>query len=429
MLNYNIFEMKLIKHISIAFLVLAVVLSSLFLSAQKKSDRLKSDKKKVENEIAKTQKMLASIRKNKKSSLQEVQVLRNQINNREYLITELNKEIYTLELELDLNVKLSHDLDKKLDYMKSDYSRVVYLAYKNRNALDKLTFMLAADDFAQMYRRVKYFTLFSENVKQQTELIEATKKEVDIKNEEIILAKNDKLAVLEGKELEVRRLEVDRRAKTRATESLKKKEKELERELKKKQAKQRELDSAIKRAISEEIKAENARKAAAAKKAAAKGAKAPATTTTASGFVLTPEEKVLNTSFESNKGRLPWPVERGVKISNFGKYPHPDVPSVQIENRGIDILVDAGTPVRAVFQGVVTGVIEMMGIKVVMVRHGEYLTVYQNLSTVSVKKNDKVSTKQSIGIVAKSTVSGSHELHFEIWKGESYLNPSLWITK
>jgi murein DD-endopeptidase MepM/ murein hydrolase activator NlpD len=144
---------------------------------------------------------------------------------------------------------------------------------------------------------------------------------------------------------------------------------------------------------------------------------------------LTPEEKTLNTSFINNKGKLPWPVAKGAKVSDFGNYPHPDVPSVQVENRGIDIMVEAGTPVRAVFEGVVTSVMNIMGTTVVMIRHGEYLTVYQNLSSTSVKKGDKVSTKQTIGTVSKSQSSDTYELHFEIWKNDRYVNPNEWLAR
>jgi murein DD-endopeptidase MepM/ murein hydrolase activator NlpD len=122
-------------------------------------------------------------------------------------------------------------------------------------------------------------------------------------------------------------------------------------------------------------------------------------------------------------------VAKGAKVSDFGNYPHPDVPSVQIENHGIDIMVEAGTPARAVFDGVVTGVMNIMGTTVVMIRHGEYLTVYQNLSSARVKKGDKVTTKQTIGMVAQSQTSNTYELHFEIWKNDRYVNPNEWLAR
>ena len=115
-------------------------------------------------------------------------------------------------------------------------------------------------------------------------------------------------------------------------------------------------------------------------------------------------------------------------MGDFGSYPHPDVPSVMIENRGIDILVEPNTSVRAIFQGEVTGILDVMGTKVLMIRHGEYLSVYQNLASVNVKKGDKVSTKQTVGTVAKSSTNNTYELHFEVWKNNVYLNPNQWLS-
>ena len=131
----------------------------------------------------------------------------------------------------------------------------------------------------------------------------------------------------------------------------------------------------------------------------------------------------------NNKGKLPWPVVKGAKVSDFGHYPHPDVPSVMIDNHGIDILVDAGTPARAVFNGEVTAILDIMGTKVVMVRHGEYITVYQNLASVNVQKGNKVTTKQTLGTVAKNASSNTYELHFEVWKNNSNLNPNDWLAR
>ena len=163
-------------------------------------------------------------------------------------------------------------------------------------------------------------------------------------------------------------------------------------ELKAKQKRRAELDRAIKRAIEAEIKAENERKrAAAAKKPGATVAASKTTSTSAAPVLtLTPEDALVSNSFVNNKGKLPWPVVKGSKISDFGTAPHPDVPSIVIDNKGIDILVEPGTQVRAIFDGVVSGVLDMGGTKVVMIRHGEYLTVYQNLATVTVRKEIKL---------------------------------------
>jgi len=422
----------------VAVLALTLMLAPFDAFSQSKSAKLKNDKKKIETEIANTQKLLKQTEKNKNASLQQISVLRQQISNREALITTLNTEIFQLEEELALNVKLSQDLSKKLEYMKSDYSRVVYLAYKNRKLIDKVTFLLSSDNFSQMFRRIKYYSVFANNVKRQVELIEKTQEEIRAKNEEIVQMKAEKLALLEGKEVEIKKLEMDRTATTKKAQELKQKEKQLASTLQEKQKKRKELDVAIKKAIEAEIVAANKKKAEEAAKAAkAKANKNTSNTSSSSSsgktstkneIVLTPDEQLVSNSFANNKGKLPWPVAKGAKVGDFGSYPHPDVPSVMIENRGIDILVEPNTSVRAVFQGEVTGILDVMGTKVLMIRHGEYLSVYQNLASVNVKKGDKVTTKQTVGTVARSSTNNTYELHFEVWKNNVYLNPNQWLS-
>ena len=406
-----------------------------FAQSGKSSTQLKKDKQKIENEIANTQKLLKKTESNQKAAVQQAALLRQQIQNREKIITNLNSQIIQMEDEQEQNKQEISQLEKKLSYMKADYAQVVYNAYRNRRLMDKVTFILASEDFSQMFRRLRYYAIFSRNVREQSERIVKTTEELSKKNEELVSLRNDKLNTLSSKEQEIKSLEIDRRKKTQNAEQLKKESKKLNEELKKKQQQRKEIDAAIQRAVKEEIARANAEREKKAK--AAKGKSSGTSGSTKSGtspkssatISLTPEEQNLNTSFINNKGKLPWPVAKGAKVSDFGSYPHPDVPSVQIENHGIDIMVEAGTPARAVFEGVVTGVMNIMGTTVVMVRHGEYLTVYQNLSSTSVKKGDKVSTKQTIGTVAKSTSSNTYELHFEVWKNDRYVNPNEWLAR
>ena len=378
---------------------------------------------------------------NHKAAVQQAALLRQQIQNREKMITNLNSQIIQMEDEQEQNQQEIKQLEKRLAYMKTDYAQVVYNAYRNRRLLDKVTFILAADNFSQMFRRIRYYAIFSRNVRQQSELIEKTTAELTQKNDEILALKNDKLTTLSSKEKEIKNLESDRRKKTQNAAQLKKESQKLNAELKQKQQKRREIDAAIQKAVKDEIAKANAErnkkkaKAASGKASAGTSTAASASTGTSSSaksttsIALTPEEKNLNTSFTNNKGKLPWPVAKGAKVSDFGNYAHPDVPSVQIENHGIDIMVESGTPARAVFDGEVTGVMNIMGTTVVMIRHGEYLTVYQNLASANVKKGDKVSTKQTIGTVAKSATSNTYELHFEIWKNDRYVNPNEWLAR
>ena len=398
-----------------------------FHSSAQTSDQLKANKKNLEAEIADTRRLLQETQKKENTSLQQISLLRNQINNREKLITELNKQVFNLEIELDLNVKLSQNLDKKLEYMKSDYERVIYLAFKNRRTMDKITFLLSADNFSQMYRRLKFYTIFSDNVKHQADEIKKTQQEIANKNAEILSIKEAKLTLLESKENEVKSLEKDRASQTKTLNELKKKEKQLANELKAKQSKQREIEAAIKKAIEQEILAANKKKAEQNKTSSGtSSAKKPSSTV----LEYTPEEKITSNSFVSNQGKLPWPVVKGSTITHFGKYRNPDVPSVTMDSKGIDILVEPNTQVRSVFDGVIYGILDMGSAgKVVIIRHGEYISVYQGLSNVLVKKDEKVTIKQNIGTVGKNMGKNTHELHFEILKEFTHLDPALWLSK
>lgn len=436
-MDYSPFDMK--KAIIFIFLILAC---TSYVVLGQSSSQLKKDKQKIEKEIANTQSLLKKTEKNQKASLQQIAVLRQQISNREKLITTLNGEILQMEETQENNEKEILTLQKKLVYMKADYAQVVYNAYRNRNLMDKVTFILAADNFSQMFRRLRFYTIFSSNVRRQAAKISQTQQDLKQKNEEIVVLKDEKQNLVTGKESEIKKLESDRKQKTKNAEQLKKQSQQLAAQLKEKQRKRKDLDAAIQKAIKAEIAAANAKRAASASKStstkssgsstasnAKSGSTSSTTTRSTATISLTPEEQTLNTSFVNNKGSLPWPVAKGAKVGEFGNYAHPDVPSVMIENRGIDIMTDAGAPVRAIFQGEVTTVMDVMGTKVVIIRHGEYVSVYQNLASVNVKKGSKVTTKQTIGTVAKNSTTNTYELHFEIWKNDSYLNPNSWLAK
>lgn len=417
---------KSIRINSVIILLIALFVVSVFdAGAQKKSDQLKQNKQKLEKEISNTQAILNQTRQNKNASLQQLSVLRRQISNREQFILALNSEISALEEEMALNVKLSKSLDRKLNYMKADYSTVVYNAYKNRRQTNKLVFLLSAENFGQMFRCFKYYTSFAHNVKSQMEQIQEAQQEIQQKELEIQAIKSEKAALLAGHEQQLSVLETEKKEKDKLTNELKKKEKQLAADIRKKQQEQQRLDKAIKKAIEDEIKAANNRKKKANSNATTSGGKANSTTE----LLLTKEEKALSSSFAGNQGKLPWPVAKCAKIRDFGTYAHPDVPSVTMQNNGIDLATEAGATVRAVFQGEVSSVLEYIGTKIVIIKHGEYMTVYQNLGTVSVKAGDKVTTKQAIGTVAKNTSSNTYELHFELWKNTSLLNPSNWLAR
>jgi septal ring factor EnvC (AmiA/AmiB activator) len=384
---------------------------------------LQKEKEQIEADIAYTNKLLNQTRSNRKSSLDELSILQQNIRQRERLINNIKAELVLLDRGIEITRDSIFTLGVELKKLKEEYAKMIYYAYRNKNSYDRLVFIFSSEDFNQAYRRIKYFQQYGSYRRTQAELITKTQEMLQVKELELEHQKQEKQGLLaqevdQRKDLQTAKGDVDR-----TISNLSQEEKELKINLRKKQGDIAKLEKAIADIIAEEIRLaeERARAAAAANNT---------TTTTSSGFALTPEEKLLSENFSSNKGKLPWPTERGVISGTFGEHQHPVLPRVKIKNNGVDILTSEGEYARAVFSGVVTRVISVPNFNnVVIVRHGEFLTVYSNLDEVLVSKDQKVDTKQRIGRVYTNSSDNKTELHFEIWKAKDLMNPSYWLAK
>jgi septal ring factor EnvC (AmiA/AmiB activator) len=403
-----------------------LLFSSYFVVGQNTKAKLGDEKKKLENEIKEQKRLLEITKKNKTVSLQEIQLITSQIKKQENLIRVINDEILSLDYEIEENVKELGLLKKKLNILLEEYRKAIYTAYKYRNVMNKTGFILSSESLTQAVRRINYLQEYSHLLNQQLTTIFQTQE--DIKRKDTLLRQNkdEKTQLFQTRSSEKQNLAKQQSEKNQIVINLKKKESQINNEITKKINRQKQIDAAIKKIIEEEIAA-SAKRNVEAKKGTTPSA--PASTTKNTVISLTPEEANLALNFESNKGKLPWPVEKGTIIADFGTYSHPEVSSVMIENRGINILTDKNAPIRAIFNGIVSRVLDMDGSKVLLIRHGNYITVYSNLSTVNVKQNDKINTKQIIGYVKSNTSDAHSELHFEIWKDKNLLNPSLWIKR
>lgn len=410
------------------FAVMIMLFSSSFVMGQNTKAKLNEDKKKLENEIKEQKRLLEITKKNKTVSLQEIQLITNQIKKQENLIRVINDEILSLDYEIEENTKELGLLKKKLDLLIEEYRKAVYTAYKYRNVINKTGFILSSESLTQAARRISYLQEFSHLLNQQLTTIMQTQE--DIKRKDTLLRQNkeEKTHLFQERNNEKQNLAKQQSEKNLIVTDLKKKETQINNNITKKINQQKQIDAAIKKIIDEEIAA-SAKRNVVAKKGTTAPATAATTTTKNTVISLTPEEANLALNFESNKGKLPWPVEKGTIIADFGTYSHPEVSSVMIENRGVNILTDKNAPIRAVFNGEVSRVLDMDGSKVLLIRHGNYITVYSNLSTVNVKQHDKINTKQIIGYVKSNSSDAHSELHFEIWKDKNLLNPSLWIKR
>jgi len=402
------------KHIAI-FCVIGLVLFSLTLQAQSKKD-LERKKRKLQKEIRLTNKLLKETKKNKELSVDELLKLRSKINARVNLISTMNVEIRVINKEVSAIEQNIQELEDEIGRLKQEYAKIIYYAFKHRNTYDKIMFVFAAKDINQAYKRLKYIQQYAEYRKSQAKAIVDSQVNLKKKVEKLQLVKQENAALISLQEQEKQQLSVEKSEQEDVVKKLQGKEQQLKDKLKKKEAAKRRLQKAIERIIAEEI-----RKARAAAKKSG---------TTSKGFPMTAEAKKLSNSFAANKGKLPWPVVKGIITARFGKHPHPVLTGIVINNNGIDISTTKGATSRAIFNGEVSSVAIIPGEgKVVMIRHGEYLSVYSYMNEVFVKKGDKITTKQELGVLVNESGKNKTQVHIEIWKGMTKLNPEYWIFR
>ena len=402
------------------FYLFLFCLITLSVSGQSKKD-LESKKAKLQKEIEFTNRQLQLVSKNKSVTAEQLNALRKKIELRQSLISTINSEISSIGGEIETTSKEIFSLEEQMKRLKNEYASMIRYAYHNQNVYQRMMFIFAANDFNQGYRRIKYLKQYGEYRRQQAAQIDSTQVKLTGKKIELVAKKNEKTALRNTEQTQKSTLEKERKQQDEILKTLGDREKKLKKQLQEKQAAKLKLDRAIENLIKKEIEA-------AKKKAVASGNK---NVTNKNVFTLTPEAQKLSSSFSGNKGTLPWPVEQGTITSTFGQHPHKELKGVMINNNGLDIQTSKGSNARALFNGTVSGVIGIPGAgKAVIIRHGDYLTVYSNLDNVSVQTGDKVSTRQQIGTVAESAEESSHgEVHLEIWKNSTKLDPQGWISR
>src|SRR5690606_7484238 len=384
---------------------------------------LESRKQQLEKEIAYTQRILNETQKDKSASLEELQALNSQIRNRQKLINNISSQINVLDNEINQNERQIASLREKLEELQEEYAAMISFAFRNKNAYSKLMFIFAAEDFQQAFRRIRYLQDISEYRRKQAVYIQETQAALNREIEKLKNNKASQVKLLAENEKQRDVLNQDKQRQAAVVEQLQDKEASLKERLAKQQQEARRLDAAISAAIKREIE-EARRKAEAAAKARGE-APPPEASRGSSALAMTPEAKALSAGFANNRGKLPWPVEAGVIVSRFGRQEHPVLENVIVNNLGVGIKTNPNAVVRAVFDGEVTNIVTISGNLAVLVKHGEYFTVYSNLKSVSVERGDKVTVKQPLGIV-RTTDEGT-KVEFQLWKGNVKLNPEYWL--
>jgi murein hydrolase activator len=438
--------------------LLLLLLQLPFGAAGQSRKELEGKKKKLQKEIELTNELLSETKSTKTASLSQLKALKKKINLREELIRTIAQELNMIDQQIARSNKTIDGLSSELKKLKEEYARMVYYAYKNRNAYDRMMFLFSSKDFNQAYQRLKYMQQYTEYRHHQAQLIQSAQSNLNKKIQELEEKKEEKKNLLTSEELEKQNLDAEKKEQEGIVKDLESREDELREDLEKKRRDAKKLENAIKHIIAEEIRrqqeeikrhqkelqeekerrereqeklreqAKNNKKGKLPnKKNVPQKEEKPDKTPVTKELELTPEAKELSNSFEANKGKLPWPVAHGDITEEFGVRPHPTLKDVEVSNNGIDISTQKAADVRALFNGEVTAVVSLPGAgKFVIVRHGEYLTVYAHLEEVFVKVKEKVSTKQVIGKVMIND-EGKSELHLEIWKGQVLLDPELWI--
>jgi septal ring factor EnvC (AmiA/AmiB activator) len=390
--------------------------------SQTQQEKLEARKIQIQKEISAFSSLLQTEKKKEKSVLNEIAEQKARIRLSEKLISTtakqkrlLGDDIYSTQLKIN-------KLNRELKILKEDYEKMIVKTYKSRNDQSKIMFVLSSQNFLQAYKRIQYMKQYAGFRKMQGEEIQEkqiklgvakTKLEKDKKQKEKVLAENE----AEKKLLVEQKLEQEKLAKL-----IQKDKKKYIADINKKQNEEKDIDKKIKKIIADEIAAANKRNAEKT------GVKINAETST-SKFVLTPEGQIVSNNFKGNKGRFSWPVDNGYVYSRFGIHPHPVHSNLTIENSGVEIATQPGSNARAIFEGEVfqIQVVKSSNTKAIYVKHGDFITVYMNLSSVNVGVGDKVSVKQILGKIQTDS-SGKAVIKFLVLQNTTYLNPEQWLA-
>jgi septal ring factor EnvC (AmiA/AmiB activator) len=402
-------------------------MTSLMWSQETQQEKLEQRKAQIQKEIRENEELLQSVKKKEKSAVTVVVIQSNKIKLKEKLIHTTEKQTKLLGNDMYINQVQINKLKKELKTLKEDYSKMIVKSYKSRSEESRAMFLLSSESFLQAYKRAQYMKQYTSYRKLQGEEIKSKSSQLVDYNGKLNIQKTAKQKLIDENEKERLSLLKEKKEQERLVNSIKKDKNKIAAEIKKKQQESKAIDRQIDRLIREAI-AEPNKKAAAENAKANPNAPVSKAPVSSSKIVLTPESKILADNFKANRGRLPFPVEKGFVSLGYGDQPHPLYNSLTIHNSGVEITTEQGASARAVFDGEVTSVIVLSPVnKAVMIQHGDYFTVYQNLSSVSVSKGDKVNRKQTIGKI-RTNGEGKTIVKFLILQNTTYTNPQSWLS-
>ncbi len=393
-------------------------------------EQLEERKAKIQLEIQEKEKLLQSVKSKEKSVVTQLQLQKEKIGLKEKLIKTTEKQTKLLGNDIYINQIKINQLNRDLEQLRKDYAAMIMKSYKSRSEQSRAMFLLSSENFLQAYKRAQYMKQYASYRKMQGQEIEAKTNQLVGYTNKIVVQKTEKEKLITENENEKKELEKEKKEQEKIALQIQKDKGKITAEIRKKQQETKKIDAQIQKLIRQAIAAAN-------KKTAAANAKAnPKTTTAASTkavesstkIVLTSEGQLVANNFRANKGKLPWPVEKGAVSLPYGDQPHPIYRTLTVHNSGVEITTESGASARAVFGGEVTKVIKLSPLNIaVFIQHGDYFTVYQNLSSVNVSVGDKVSTKQTLGKIRTNGDTGKTIVKFLILQNTTYNNPASWL--
>lgn len=436
-------------------LIYIVLIFSIALNGQTKEE-LQLQKVLLQDQIDLANTLLKKTQNNRNASITELQTLNQKIDSREKLIVNMSRQIRGIDREAAAKEGEIQTLEIRIDSLKSDYAKLIQLAQYNLQPTDQVMFILSSNSFAQAAKRLQYFKDMTRYREQQVRQIHVAQENLAREKKALIAKKIEKTAIQQAQKEAKIALLADAQDQQKTLAKLQSRESDLKKDINKKQREAQQLEKQIKRIIAEEMRKakERAERSALEMEAKelglirgkdfssrtsnkaitqlidkARKAKGMDTRDDGPAFAMTPEARALANNFASNKGALPWPVERGIITGKFGKHPHPVVKGIIVDNPHIEITTEDNAIVRASFEGEVSSVVPIPGANVmVLIRHGNYFTVYSNLVTVQVKAGDTISLKQPIG-TAFTDEEGKTMVQFGLWRDANIQDPYPWLAQ
>lgn len=389
-----------------------VLLCSNSIFSQNNRKQLEKQKEAIQKELKEINALLFKNKKQKVSTFTDIENINYKIQRKQEVIKLTNRQINLLNIELEKNKNQQVDLSKRLKEVKAAYKEMILRSYKSKSGKNKLMFVLSSESFFQAFKRTQYIKQYAAFRRNQANKIVTISDELKLINDELIERKKLKETLLTNNRLTQKSLEKEKNQANEIAFKLKSQEKKYKKNILAKQKESLKIDKQIDKLIREAIAASNKTK------------------TKSNSFNLTPEAIALAKNFELNKGKLPWPVSRGVVIQRFGTQPHPVVKTAKIKSNGIVIATEKSAKVKTVFKGQVLSVLKFRGSNpTILIQHGNYITAYKNLSKVFVSKGDVLESGQAIGEVFTNKTNSQSTIQFSIFKKTTPLNPLFWILK